>query len=208
MHPVETGEIDICLVENINGSNLEDKIVERVDIVYFPIGNTDHNGDVAPEIQKGVELHRSFVFSELGPGKYRETEIDGCGIEGIYGIFQLQAEVFVRIQLPGDFYQYLSEVGVDSPVAVFVGMSQSISWDVAPDAHVIQLRLRHTKACLYVSKTFPIRELGEGHAEKLIQTGKRYHFVVAVVTIYALAKMERWNEIHDLRKNGFADIHD
>jgi hypothetical protein len=50
--------------------------------------------------------------------------------------------------------------------------------------------------------------LGESHAKKVIQTGKRYNFVVAVVTIYTLAKLERWNEVHDLRKYGSADIHD
>jgi hypothetical protein len=50
--------------------------------------------------------------------------------------------------------------------------------------------------------------LSEGHAEKLIQAGKRYHLVVSVVTSYALVKLEQWNEVHDLRKNCSADIHD
>jgi hypothetical protein len=87
-------------------------------------------------------------------------------------------------------------------------MGQRVSGDVAPDAHVIQFRFRNAKACLDVPEAFSIRKLGEGHAEKLIQTGKRYHLVVAVVTSYALAKLEQWNEVHDLSKNGSADVHD
>jgi hypothetical protein len=73
---------------------------------------------------------------------------------------------------------------------------------------MIQFWFRHAETCLDISEAFSIRKLGEGHAKELIQTGKRYHFVVAVVTIYALAKMERGNKIHDLSKNGSADVHD
>jgi len=72
---------------------------------------------------------------------------------------------------------------------------------------MIEFRLRHAKTCFDVPEAFSIRELSECHAEKLIQTGKRDHFVIAVVTIYALVKLERWSELHDLRKNGSAGVH-
>ena len=51
---------------------------------------------------------------------------------------------------------------------------------------VINFRFRHAKACSYIPDTLEVRELSEGHTEELLATGKIYHLVVAVVTIYAL----------------------
>jgi len=73
---------------------------------------------------------------------------------------------------------------------------------------VIELRLGPAETGFDVPKAFPIRELGEGHAKELVQTGEGYHLVVAAVAIYALMKMERGKKVHELSKDGSAGIHD
>lgn len=55
-----------------------------------------------------------------------------------------------------------------------------------------------------VAQTLAIRQLREGHAQKLIHAGKTFDFVFAVVALDAFLKFVNGQEFHDLRKNGFA----
>ena len=48
-----------------------------------------------------MELDRSFALAELSPREKRQTKIDGGGIEGIDGLLQLDAKVFVGIKTSG-----------------------------------------------------------------------------------------------------------
>jgi hypothetical protein len=81
------------------------------------------------------------------------------------------------------------------------------SGDLAPDSHVIELGFRHAQARLDIPETFSIRQLCKGHTEKLVPARKALYFVILVVPLYTLAKLVRWHEIHQLCKNGSADIH-
>lgn len=86
-------------------------------------------------------------------------------------------------------------------------MSYGVSGDLAPDAHVIEFRFGTAKAGFDFSETFPVCELSKGHAEKLIQAGEGLHLVVAVVPLHAFSKFVGGEELHQLSKDGFADIH-
>jgi len=77
MNPAKTCEIHGAPIDDRAGSRLADKIVEHIDIMDFAAGNAGYSGDVAPKVQRGVKLHRCFVFAELGPRKHRKKEIDG-----------------------------------------------------------------------------------------------------------------------------------
>jgi len=50
--------------------------------------------------------------------------------------------------------------------------------------------------------------LGKGHTEKLVPTGKSLDRVVAVVPLDALAKFVTGEEVHQLRKDRFPEIHE
>jgi hypothetical protein len=50
--------------------------------------------------------------------------------------------------------------------------------------------------------------LGEGHAKELIPTGKRFDFVMALVSLDTLTKLVRGQKVHELSKNGFPIIHE
>ena len=51
------------------------ELIEDVHFVYLAVSDNRHGGNTSLEIQKGMELDRSFVFSEMIPGK-RATGTD------------------------------------------------------------------------------------------------------------------------------------
>jgi len=83
---VKTGKIDITPVHDIECAGLYVDLIEDVHIVHFPMSNHDHCGNASPEIEKGVEFHRPFAFSEFCPGEKRQTQIDSRRIQCIDGV--------------------------------------------------------------------------------------------------------------------------
>ena len=49
----------------------------------IPSGNSYKYGNSAVNLQQGVKFDRALVLSEFGPGKERQTKIDGSGVEGV-----------------------------------------------------------------------------------------------------------------------------
>ena len=74
-------------------------------------------------------------------GEDREAEIDGGGIEGVDGVIELDAEAVLGIERAGDDDQRLGEIGIDAPIAPFVGIGQGGARDMPADAHVVELGL-------------------------------------------------------------------
>ena len=72
---------------------------------------------------------------------------------------------------------------------------------------MIQLCLGRSQACLDISQTFPIGQLGKGHAEKLVPAGEALDLVVAVVALYALAKIVNRHKVHQLGEHGTTRVH-
>ena len=70
-------------------------------------------------------------------------------------------------------------MGVDPPVASLVACASMY----LKTLHMVTLVFRHTKVGHEVHEDFPVRQLGEGQAEKLIFAGKGLYFVVAAVAL-------------------------
>src|SRR4029453_13341258 len=90
MQSVEALEIDEAAVHDNEGAGLWLQFVEEVYFVNGTAGNGNKNGDSAVNLQQRVEFDRRFAPSELGPGKERETKVDGGGVEGVGRALQLQ----------------------------------------------------------------------------------------------------------------------
>jgi hypothetical protein len=101
----------------------------------------------------------------------------------------------------------LGEVGVDAPVAAFVGIGQRTARDIAAKAGVVKPLFKRAQAALDIPQAFAGSQLRKGHAEKLIIAGKGAHAVVALVPIHALAKRMPWKKLHQLRENGLSLVH-
>jgi hypothetical protein len=49
--------------------------------------------------------------------------------------------------------------------------------------------------------------LSEGHAEILVETGKTFYLMIAVIAVDASAESVQRQKVHDLRKYQFARVH-
>lgn len=69
MKSVESGEVEIAAVQDVEGTGLQREIIEDSDIVRFSIRHIDKRGYRAPQIEKRMELYGSFALAELAQGK-------------------------------------------------------------------------------------------------------------------------------------------
>ena len=58
------------------------------------------------------------------PGEHGQTQVDGRDIKCIDRVVEFDAEVVVEIEATCGVYQGLGKVGVDTPVALLVGVGQ------------------------------------------------------------------------------------
>ena len=78
---VESLEIDVAAVHDVEGPGLGQNLVEDIDVVHFSIGNADKRGDVAMQIQQRVHFDGGLVLPEFGPREQRKTQIDGGRVQ-------------------------------------------------------------------------------------------------------------------------------
>ena len=122
-------------------------------------------------------------------------------------MIEFDAKIFVSIEFAGLADKDLSEVGVDSPVASFVGIGQRGTGDISSKACVIEFGLHGTKTGLNSSKTVSIGELSESHTIELIQTREVSDATFAVILSDSFAEFVYWEEVHDLGEDGSSRIH-
>jgi hypothetical protein len=89
--------------------------------VGFAVCYLHKTGDIAAQIHKRVKLDCPFVATAPCPGEQSQAEIDCRRIQSVCGLLQLDAETIGSVQPPGMSNQNLGEVGVDGPIATFVG---------------------------------------------------------------------------------------
>lgn len=188
MDGIKATEIQISTIDNVKGPWFEAQLIEDVDVVNLAMSDNDKRRDTPPQIQQGVQFHSAFVGSELGPREKGETQIDGSGVQSIGGLIQFDSEGIVGVEVTSLADEDLGKVGIDSPISDLVGMSQGIARDLSSEAHVIEFPLSRAQTCLDVSETFPIGQLGKGHAEELVPARKVFDLVVTVVSLNAFLK--------------------
>ena len=163
MHLVETIEIEITAIHDIDGSCLENQLVEDIDIVNFARGYDDDGWYVAVQVQKGMELYRTFAFPEFGPWEKCQTQFDSGRVQGVSCLFQVDAKGVGSVKFSGLCDKDLSEIGINPPVPVLIGVGQGISRDLSPNSQMIKSGLSCPQTSLDISQAFSIGELGEGH---------------------------------------------
>lgn len=101
----------------------------------------------------------------------------------------------------------LSEVGVDEPVAPFVGIGECGAGHGFAKPHVMELRRLRQETGFDIAQALPIGKLGEGHAEELLGAIQGSHTVITTVPRYDLMEAFPWYKVHDLRKQRLPKIH-
>jgi hypothetical protein len=204
---VGTGKIQIAAIHDIDSFQLDNQLVEDIDIVDFARSNDDYGGNVAMQIQKGMEFYRTLAFPKFGPGEKSQTEVDGGRVQGIDGLIQFDAEGISGIKFSGFCDEDLREIGVNQPIPVLIGVGKGIAGNLPPDAQVIKSELDCPQTYLDVPQAFPVGALSEGHAEVLVPAREADHLVIAVVPIHAFAELVSGNKVHQLGKDRFSGIH-
>jgi len=167
---IETIEVDIATVHDVESTRFENQDIQDVDVVNLSLRNPYKRWDVAAQIEKCVKFDGSFALPELGPWEEGKTQVDGCGIEDVGDPIQLHTEVFLGVQPPGDTNQHMSEIRVDAPISLFVGIGQRALGDPASNADVVEFGTHGTKTSFDIAETLSVCELRECHAKKLVET--------------------------------------
>ena len=188
MDVVQTPKIYVSFVHDIESPGIENQFVEDVDVVSLAFCNAYETRDAATQVHQCVQLDCSLVCSKACPGKKRKTQIDCCRVESVCCLPQGYSEILACIQSSGDAYQNVSEVSIDAPVSSFVGICQSASGDLASYAGMVKLGTHGAQTGLDIPKTLLVRQLCEGHAEELVQTGEFSDTVIALISFHTFSK--------------------
>ena len=140
----------------------------------------------------------ALATTESRPGKQRQAQVDGGGIQCVGGLLQLDAEPVGRVQPPRVGDQDLGEIGVNSPVAPLVGFGQRVPGDRAAEAGVVELLGDRAQAGLDVPQALAIGQLGEGHAQELVETREVANPSIAVIPLDAAVEGILGQEVHQL----------
>ena len=90
--------------------------------MQFAIGNVDKARDCFPQVEQGMQFDHCLGGAKRRPGKHGQAQVDGRGIEGVDRVRQFHAKRVRRIEFSRLGDQSLGKVGVDAPVAPFVGI--------------------------------------------------------------------------------------
>src|ERR1017187_9537580 len=200
-------EIDVAAVHHIESPSLYHQFVEDVNVMHLAIGNANEGGDVATQVEQCVHLHRTFVLTEPGPRKHRQTKINRCRIQRIQGLNEIHAERIVCIEWPGNGYQHLGKVCKDAPIVRLVGIAQCRARHASSEAHVVQLAAHRPQASFDVAETLAVCQLSKGHGQILIAARETPMVRISAITLDTLLELVGGQVIHELGEDSLSGIH-
>lgn len=207
MHLKQASKVQVASVHDVERPWLQDQDVQHIDLVRLAIADVDEGGNRAPEVQQGVQLDGCLGFAKRRPVEQAQAQIDGGGIQCVDRVLEIEPQVLVQIKLASTPDQNCSQVGPDSPVARLVGVCQGGAVNAVAKSHGVQLARVGSKSHFDVSKTLAPSQLGKSHDAKLLRASQAAYARVAAIARHDARKACPWNELHDLREQGLADIH-
>ena len=145
--------------------------------------------------------------SKRCPLEQAQTDIDGAGVQCIDRVVQIDAKSISRVELASTTDKNRREVRPDHPIARLVGVGQRRAFDRRTKSHRIQLAGIGRQADLDIAQALAPSELRKGHCAELLGTGQHAHTSIAAMTLHDPRKARPRHELHDLSKQGFADVH-
>ena len=207
MEAVESGEVEIAAIHDVESASLPDELVEDVHVVNPGRSDNDYCGKVALQGQQGVEFDGGLVSPERGPREQREAEVNGGGVQRVGGGLEFAGERIIGVEGGGLPDEDMGEVGEDAPVAIFVGVGEGAAGSGLTDAGVIELGAKGREAGFDVAQTFAPGQLGEGEHEELLVGGEFAAAEVAVVTGDTLVELVFGEEVEKLGEDGATFVH-
>jgi hypothetical protein len=204
---IEALEIEIAAIHDIEGAGLGQEQIEHVDLVQFPIRNMDEAGNCSAQVEQRVQLQRRLGRTEICPREYRQTQVDGGGIQGIDCVGELHAERVVGVELSRLRNERLGKLGMNAPVACFVGIGQRGTGNWRAKPHVIELGRLRREARFDIAQTLSVSELRKGHAAKLLGATQGARPMIAAIASDDAMKSFPRQKVHHLREQRLAKVH-
>jgi hypothetical protein len=209
VHGVQPCEIQIPAIHQIESSRLDRQRVQSVHLVHLPVADMNKAGDVAPQVQQGMQLDGSLGFAKRSPRMQGQTQVDRGRVQRVDHGIQIHAKRIVCVERASYANQGLTQVGIDLPRARCVCVGKRVAGNGgAAKAHVIQASGLSAKVDLDVSQALAVGQLGEGHCKELIQALEVFDLVVASPARDAAREGGQGQVRHELRKNEFALMHE
>jgi len=195
---IEPFEVQITAIHDVERSRLGNKDVKDIDVMEVSSSDFDERGDVASEVHEGVHFDSGLMLAERRPRKEGEAKIDGRGIQGVGGLLEFDAKVFIGVKGARLGNHDLAEVGINPPVPFFVCLGNGAPRYSTSDAEMIKFLPAGTEAGLNIPEALPVGQLREGHTKILIHTGETACVIITVVPVNAFAEFIHRNILHDL----------
>ena len=207
MNTVQSHEVQISPVHDVERPCFDGQFVEDVDIVNLAGGNNDKGWNVSMKVQQRMQFDRRFALSEFRPRKQRQAKIDRCGIQGVGDLLQFGGEDLAGIQIGRLPNQHLRKIRKDRPWPFLVCIRQRTSSHRPPNPGMVQAMPQGPHAGVDIAQAFPIGQLRKRHDKKLLVAGQRSHSPVPVVASNALVELILRKPVHQLRKHRPSFVH-
>ena len=86
-----------------------------------------------------MHLNGSLGIAEGGPWQHRQAQVNGGRREGVGGLVEFDGKGLVGVQVTRLGDQAMAQIGVDAPVAPFIGVGQSGAADRCAEPGVVEL---------------------------------------------------------------------
>ena len=95
-----------------------------------------------------MEFDGGLGGAEPRPREHREAQVYRGGIQRVGGLGEFHRKAVTGVELPCRPDQAHAEVGIDTPIALLVGVSQGGTGNPPTDAQVVKLCLMGTQASM------------------------------------------------------------
>jgi len=207
MQGVQAREVQITPVQDVKGPRLDGQQVQHLHIVHLAVADVDEGWDGAAQVQQGVHLHGGLGGAKRCPVEQAQTQVDGGRVQCVHSVLEFEPEVFVQVKLARSSNQHGGQVCPDAPVARLVGIGQGRTMRRMSKTHGVKLAGIGPQARFDIAQRLAPSQLGEGHDTELLGTAQTAHTQISPVAGDDARKAGPRHKLHDLCKQGFADIH-
>jgi len=185
---IQSSKIQIGSVHDVERAGLEDELVQNIDIVDAARRDNKYGGDVSLQAEQGVQLDAALASSESGPGKQRQAQVDGGGVQRISSLLELGRQRLVRVESGSLLNEELGKVAEDAPIARLVGIGQGAAGGRLANATVVEFGTQSAQARFDIAQTLAPGQLSKRQHDELFVSGQFADAEIAAIPLNTLVE--------------------
>jgi len=186
--------IQIRTIHNVDAAGHDWDHIQDVDIVGSSVRYVNKRWYSPLQVHNRVNFNSCLVLSKLCPWEQRQAQVNSRRVQS----FHRFGDLVVTVKLLSMNDQYHSQIMINLPGTVCIGIGHSTEWYVGFDAHMIATSPQSIEGGSEVSEAIPEGELCEAHTKELIPTCKFLCTVISFVFGYNFPEFIFGNNIHKL----------